>query len=109
MGTAASAADLVVLTSDNPRSEDPDAIISQVAEGVTAPLIRQPDRRAAIAEALSLAARIDIVLILGKGHEQGQEIAGKVRPFDDREVSREELNRWRKSANSGMDSGSMAQ
>lgn len=109
MGAAASAADLVVLTSDNPRSEDPDAIISQVAEGVTAPLIRQPDRRAAIAEALSLAARIDIVLILGKGHEQGQEIAGKVRPFDDREVSREELNRWRKSANSGMDSGSMAQ
>lgn len=109
MGAAASAADLVVLTSDNPRSEDPDTIISQVAEGVTAPLVRQLDRRAAIAEALSLAERNDIVLILGKGHEQGQETAGKVRPFDDRDVAREELIRLRKSASSGMDSGSMSQ
>lgn len=109
MGEAASAADLVVVTSDNPRSEDPDVIISQVAEGVTAPLIRQSDRREAIAEALALADRNDVVLILGKGHEQGQEIDGKVHPFDDRVIAGAELERLRKSANFDRDSGSMSQ
>lgn len=84
-------------------------IISQVAEGVTAPLIRQSDRREAIAEALALADRNDVVLILGKGHEQGQEIDGEVHPFDDRVIAGAELERLRKSANFDRDSGSMSQ
>lgn len=108
MGEAASGADLVVVTSDNPRSEDPEAIISQIAGSVTAPLVRQVDRRKAIAEALELAAPDDIVLILGKGHEQGQEIGAKISPFDDRSVAAEALIRMRKSANSRPDSGSIS-
>ena len=84
-------ADVAVLTSDNPRSEDPDAIIREVEDGATRPLRIEPDRRAAIALALAEANAGDVVVIAGKGHEQGQEIAGTTLPFDDRSVARDEL------------------
>src|SRR5215216_2282664 len=90
-------ADVAVVTSDNPRSEDPEAIVAQVAEGVataTGPdgFLVEVDRRAAIRAALAMAGPGDAVLLAGKGHEQGQEFAGgrKV-PFDDRQVAAEEL------------------
>jgi UDP-N-acetylmuramoyl-L-alanyl-D-glutamate--2,6-diaminopimelate ligase len=107
MGLAASNGDLVFVTSDNPRSEDPAEIVDQVLDGVTAPFVRQPDRARAISDAINTAEPGDVVLILGKGHEQGQEIGGEIQPFDDREVARAELNVQRKSANIGTDSGSM--
>jgi UDP-N-acetylmuramoyl-L-alanyl-D-glutamate--2,6-diaminopimelate ligase len=92
MGAAAAAhADVVLLTSDNPRDEDPAAILAQVAEGAPgAELV--PDRREAIGRAISLARTGDVVVVAGKGHEQGQELAGgrKV-PFDDGTVAREAL------------------
>ena len=93
MGAEVAAADLVVVTSDNPRSEDPDVIIESVVSGVPedASVITEPDRRRAIRTALSRAEKGDLVLILGKGHEQGQEIAGTIHPFDDRLVVAEEL------------------
>jgi UDP-N-acetylmuramoyl-L-alanyl-D-glutamate--2,6-diaminopimelate ligase len=93
MGRAASRADLVILTSDNPRSEDPRAIASAVRSGIrpTARVVEEPNRRLAIRTALAAARSGDLVLVLGKGHEQGQEIAGRVEPFDDRAVVREEL------------------
>lgn len=89
-------ADIVVVTSDNPRSEDPEAIIGQILEGVAA---ERPtgadgvnvDRRAAIASALAAAGDRDVVVVAGKGHETGQEFADRTIPFDDREVVREEL------------------
>ncbi len=99
MGRAGSElADLAVVTSDNPRSEDPGAIIAMVLEGVSVdrrPCLEvEPDRRAAIALALSRAEPGDLVVIAGKGHEQGQEFeGGRKVPFDDREVAREELQR----------------
>lgn len=94
MGLAAAAADLVIVTSDNPRSEDPLTIIAEVVAGVgdgAAGLQVVPDRRAAIRTALRAASAGDVVLILGKGHEQGQEVSGRLEPFDDRAVAREEL------------------
>ena len=93
MGRIASAlADRAILTSDNPRSEDPRAIIDEVLAG--APELEvEPDRRAAIELALEGAREGDVVVIAGKGHEQGQEIAGRVHPFDDRSVAREVLRR----------------
>jgi UDP-N-acetylmuramoyl-L-alanyl-D-glutamate--2,6-diaminopimelate ligase len=92
MGRAASSADLVVVTSDNPRSEDPASIVDQVAAGVDNPaMIKVIDRRDAIRAALAAAVPGDVVLILGKGHETGQEVGGVVHPFDDRQVAREEL------------------
>jgi UDP-N-acetylmuramoyl-L-alanyl-D-glutamate--2,6-diaminopimelate ligase len=85
-------ADRAILTSDNPRSEDPQAIIAEVLAG--APELEvEPDRAAAIAAAIGAARAGDVVLIAGKGHEQGQEIAGVVHPFDDRAVAREVLRR----------------
>jgi UDP-N-acetylmuramoyl-L-alanyl-D-glutamate--2,6-diaminopimelate ligase len=93
MGRAASAADLVIVTSDNPRSEDPELIIDQVVAGIDNPaVVRVVDRREAIRGALAAASAGDLVLILGKGHESGQEIAGVLHPFDDRVVAREELD-----------------
>jgi len=88
-------ADLAVLTSDNPRHEDPLAIIGDVRAGVRRPevLVVEPDRRAAIALALGQAEAGDVVVIAGKGHETGQAIGDDVVPFDDREVAREELAR----------------
>ncbi|HXF97316.1 MAG TPA: UDP-N-acetylmuramoyl-L-alanyl-D-glutamate--2,6-diaminopimelate ligase [Gaiellaceae bacterium] len=88
---AADRADVVVVTSDNPRSEDPLAIIEDVLQGSGLDVEIDPDRRSAIRRALSLAEPGDVVVVAGKGHEQGQEIAGEVRPFDDREVVREAL------------------
>jgi UDP-N-acetylmuramoyl-L-alanyl-D-glutamate--2,6-diaminopimelate ligase len=97
MGRAgAELADVPVVTSDNPRSEDPRAIIEQMLEGIPAErrgeLVVDPDRRAAIATALRAAEAGDLVVIAGKGHEQGQEFeGGRKEPFDDRTVAREEL------------------
>jgi UDP-N-acetylmuramoyl-L-alanyl-D-glutamate--2,6-diaminopimelate ligase len=88
---AADLADVAIVTSDNPRSEDPDAIIEEVVAGARGRLEIEPDRRAAIERALEAAEAGDVVVIAGKGHEQGQEIDGRVLPFDDREVAREAL------------------
>jgi UDP-N-acetylmuramoyl-L-alanyl-D-glutamate--2,6-diaminopimelate ligase len=97
MGRAASSlSDLAIVTSDNPRSEDPGAIIEEVLSGIEngAAVEVEPDRRAAIALALHAARAGDVVVIAGKGHEQGQEFEdGRRIPFDDREVAREELRR----------------
>jgi UDP-N-acetylmuramoyl-L-alanyl-D-glutamate--2,6-diaminopimelate ligase len=84
-------ADHVIVTSDNPRSEDPVTIIADVLQGTGVDVEIDPDRRVAIERAISLAERDDVVVIAGKGHEQGQEIAGVVHPFDDRAVAREAL------------------
>jgi UDP-N-acetylmuramoyl-L-alanyl-D-glutamate--2,6-diaminopimelate ligase len=85
-------ADRVIVTSDNPRSEDPEAIIAEILAGAGPQALVQPDRRAAIAELLAGAGEGDVVVIAGKGHEQGQELAGGVKvPFDDVEVAREVL------------------
>jgi UDP-N-acetylmuramoyl-L-alanyl-D-glutamate--2,6-diaminopimelate ligase len=93
MGRAAASADLVVLTSDNPRSEDPGVIRASVRSGIEGPtvVVEEPDRRQAIRRGLEAAGPDDLVLILGKGHEVGQEIAGRIEPFDDRVVALEEL------------------
>ena len=88
---AARLADVAIVTSDNPRSEDPLVIIQDVLQGAGVDVEIDPDRRSAIERAVSLAAPGDVVLIAGKGHEQGQEIAGVVHPFDDRAVVREAL------------------
>ncbi|MBC7375164.1 MAG: UDP-N-acetylmuramoyl-L-alanyl-D-glutamate--2,6-diaminopimelate ligase [Frankiales bacterium] len=87
MGAAAAAADIAVLTSDNPRSEDPLAILAEMAAGAPGAAV-EPDRRAAIALAVSLAGPGDAVVVAGKGHETTQEVGGVVLPFDDREVLR---------------------
>ena len=92
MGRAlAQGCDVAVLTSDNPRSEDPDAILAEMAAGAPDAL-READRRAAIALAVSLAGPGDAVVVAGKGHETGQEAGGVVTPFDDRDVLREVLS-----------------
>jgi len=96
MGAVASElADLAVVTSDNPRSEEPAAIIAAVTAGIPsnprAQVVLEPDRRAAIAFALHHAGPGDVVLIAGKGHETYQEIGGARLPFDDRAVARELL------------------
>jgi UDP-N-acetylmuramoyl-L-alanyl-D-glutamate--2,6-diaminopimelate ligase len=85
-------ADRVIVTSDNPRSEDPDAIIDEILAGAGHDVPHTADRRAAIAEAIEGAEAGDVVLIAGKGHEQGQEFAdGRKLPFDDLSVAREVL------------------
>ncbi|MFA9428941.1 UDP-N-acetylmuramoyl-L-alanyl-D-glutamate--2,6-diaminopimelate ligase [Egicoccus sp. AB-alg2] len=99
MGAAAATADVAVLTSDNPRTEEPAAILDAVvagarravADGATAEVYGELDRRAAIGQALALARPGDVVVIAGKGHETGQEFADRTLPFDDREVARELL------------------
>ncbi|MGI8511032.1 MAG: UDP-N-acetylmuramoyl-L-alanyl-D-glutamate--2,6-diaminopimelate ligase [Solirubrobacteraceae bacterium] len=89
-------ADAVVVTSDNPRSEDPEAIIAEILTGTGAGVETVVDRREAIARAIELAAPGDVVVIAGKGHEQGQEFAhGRKEPFDDVAVAREALGRAR--------------
>jgi UDP-N-acetylmuramoyl-L-alanyl-D-glutamate--2,6-diaminopimelate ligase len=84
-------ADVVVVTSDNPRGEEPLAIIQDILQGTGVDVEVDPDRRSAIARAVELAEPGDVVVIAGKGHEQGQEIAGVKHPFDDRAVVREAL------------------
>jgi len=92
---AARLADVAIVTSDNPRSEPPEAIIDEIFAGIPAGAFhvkREPDRRAAIARAVELAEPGDVVVIAGKGHEQGQELAGgRKEPFDDVEVARAAL------------------
>jgi UDP-N-acetylmuramoyl-L-alanyl-D-glutamate--2,6-diaminopimelate ligase len=89
MGTAAGeGADLVVVTDDNPRTEDAAAIRAQVREGAgatgRAEVVEVPGRRAAIGAAVARAAPGDVIAVLGKGHERGQEVGGETHPFDDR-------------------------
>jgi UDP-N-acetylmuramoyl-L-alanyl-D-glutamate--2,6-diaminopimelate ligase len=91
---AARLADLVIVTDDNPRTEDPVAIRAAVLEGArggSAEVLEVGDRRLAIREAVLRAEPGDVVLIAGKGHETGQEVHGEVHPFDDRVVAAEEI------------------
>ena len=88
---AADLADVTIVTSDNPRSEEPLAIIQDVLQGAGMDVEIDPDRASAIARAVSLAQDGDVVVIAGKGHEQGQDVDGVVTPFDDREVARAAL------------------
>jgi UDP-N-acetylmuramoyl-L-alanyl-D-glutamate--2,6-diaminopimelate ligase len=100
---AARRADLVLVTSDNPRSEDPDSIIAQVVAGAgDADHVRsEVDRASAIATALATAAAGDVVVIAGKGHERSQEIGGRTLPFDDVEVATTALTRIMESRQGG--------
>ena len=100
---AASLADVAILTSDNPRSEDPLAILAAMLDGVLsvpqeerARVILEPDRAAAIGQAVALASPGDVVVVAGKGHETGQYVAGSVLPFDDRQVTADALERLAK-------------
>ncbi|MHC5904583.1 UDP-N-acetylmuramoyl-L-alanyl-D-glutamate--2,6-diaminopimelate ligase [Streptomyces sp. S6] len=101
MGAAAARlADTAVLTSDNPRSEDPLAILTAMLDGAASvpahergEVLLFEDRAAAIEAAVGRAHAGDTVLVAGKGHEQGQDIAGVVRPFDDRQVLREAIQK----------------
>ena len=95
--------DLIVITSDNPRSEDPSRIIEEVLRGITPDTRRDSsqgvltivDRRAAIAKAIELASPGDVVLVAGKGHEKYQVIGDHAQPFDDVAVAHEALARRR--------------
>jgi UDP-N-acetylmuramoyl-L-alanyl-D-glutamate--2,6-diaminopimelate ligase len=92
MGRLASElADVAIVTSDNPRSEDPHAIIDEIVAGAVGDVEIEPDRAAAIARAVELAREGDVVLIAGKGAEQGQQFADRTIPFDDREAARKAL------------------
>jgi UDP-N-acetylmuramoyl-L-alanyl-D-glutamate--2,6-diaminopimelate ligase len=91
-------ADLTIVTSDNPRSEAPLAIIDEILGGVVGPAEVEPDRRAAIATAIGGAHEGDVVVIAGRGAEQWQDVGDRKIPFDDREVAREELRRLRAPA-----------
>ena len=94
MGIAASRlADRIILTSDNPRSEDPLAIIRDIAAGVSVPYAAEADRARAVESAIGEAADADVVLIAGKGHEAWQEVAGRREPFSDAQVARVALDR----------------
>jgi UDP-N-acetylmuramoyl-L-alanyl-D-glutamate--2,6-diaminopimelate ligase len=116
MGAAAARlADKAILTSDNPRSEDPLAILAEMLAGTIevpraerAQVVVQPDRAAAIGLAITSAAKGDVVLIAGKGHEHGQYIGGTVIPFDDREVAAEALQRRRAAEDATIAGGSGA-
>lgn len=89
-GIAAKISDVVIITDDNPRSEDPAQIRREVMGGIptnaVAEILEIGDRREAIRTALAKASQADVVAVLGKGHEQGQEIAGQIFPFDDVQV-----------------------
>jgi UDP-N-acetylmuramoyl-L-alanyl-D-glutamate--2,6-diaminopimelate ligase len=92
MGKIASElADVTIVTSDNPRSEDPQQIITEIVVGTTGPVEVELDRATAIARAVELAGHGDVVLIAGKGAEPGQEYADRTIPFDDRHAAREAL------------------
>lgn len=92
MGNAAQAgADIAIVTSDNPRTEDPDAIIDEITAGMREGYVRITDRRAAIAAALEMAVPDDIILLAGKGHETYQVIGTEKRPFDEAAIVRELL------------------
>ena len=95
MGTIAGRlADYSILTSDNPRNEEPMAIIRSIEEGIKkteAPYEIIEDRKAAISRALDLALDGDVIILAGKGHETYQEISGVKRPFDEKQIVRELL------------------
>jgi UDP-N-acetylmuramoyl-L-alanyl-D-glutamate--2,6-diaminopimelate ligase len=88
-------ADLAIVTSDNPRSEDPHAIIEAILAGASGDVEVEPDRAAAIARAVEIAHAGDVVVIAGKGHEQGQQFADRTLPFDDRDAARDALRKAR--------------
>jgi UDP-N-acetylmuramoyl-L-alanyl-D-glutamate--2,6-diaminopimelate ligase len=90
---AAGSADVVIVTSDNPRSEDPRRIVDEITRGLDTDVEVELDRTHAIARAIETARAGDVVLLAGKGHEQGQEVAGTILPFDDREIARQVLRR----------------
>ncbi|MBI4469707.1 MAG: UDP-N-acetylmuramoyl-L-alanyl-D-glutamate--2,6-diaminopimelate ligase [Acidobacteria bacterium] len=93
---AAEHSDLVILTSDNPRSEDPDTILAQIESGIPegfSARTRVPDRREAIGLAIAEARTGDLILLAGKGHETCQVLRDRTIPFDDREVAREYLRK----------------
>jgi UDP-N-acetylmuramoyl-L-alanyl-D-glutamate--2,6-diaminopimelate ligase len=113
---AARRADLAVFTNDNPRTEDPWSILNAMVGGVLhvpederAHVVVEPDRAAAIALAVARARRGDVVLVAGKGHEQGQYVAGEVLPFDDREVVRRALRERLAGAAGGTDTAAGVQ
>jgi UDP-N-acetylmuramoyl-L-alanyl-D-glutamate--2,6-diaminopimelate ligase len=92
MGRVASdLADIVIVTSDNPRSEDPEAIAAEIMAGAEGEVEVELDRAAAIGRAVEVAQPGDVVLIAGKGAEQGQEFADRTVPFDDREAAKDAL------------------
>ena len=104
---AARLSDVVVITSDNPRSEDPARIIEEIERGIPAgsqassraPMVESVvDRAAAIERAVAMATAGDVVLIAGKGHEKYQQIGDRVLPFDDGEVARAALGRRRRDS-----------
>ena len=105
MGAAADRlADRVIVTSDNPRSEDPERIISEIVEGMSrSPERCDPDRRLALRHALSAARPGDTVLVAGKGHETSQAIGSERMPFDDRAVVSEEIERLASSGRIGAE------
>jgi UDP-N-acetylmuramoyl-L-alanyl-D-glutamate--2,6-diaminopimelate ligase len=103
MGKIASEfSDIVIITSDNPRSEDPVSIMKEIRKGITdaSDILEEPDRRAAIALALGMARKGDVVLIAGKGHETWQVFADRREHFDDREEV-ERFNREKSSKHGG--------
>jgi UDP-N-acetylmuramoyl-L-alanyl-D-glutamate--2,6-diaminopimelate ligase len=104
-GIASRLADVAVLTTDNPRSEDPAAIVDAVLAGVERSdvVTVEPDRRAAIALALTSAGPGDVVVLAGKGHETTQVTGDRVVPFDDRVVAAEELDRLAAAGVGGRD------
>lgn len=106
-GLAESLADAVIVTSDNPRSEDPLSIIEAILRGMTGQPRVEPDRAAAILSAVWQADAADVVLLAGKGHETYQEVAGQRTPFDDREWARLGLT-WRRGATLSSDSRRIA-
>jgi len=95
MGSAACRADVAVLTTDNPRSERPEDVLAEVVAGSHGPaeVIVEIDRRRAISRAVGVARPGDVVLLLGKGHEQTQDFGDRVVPFDDRVVAVEEAEK----------------
>ena len=96
MGTVAARADALIVTSDNPRSEPPEAIIADILAGIErSDLLVEPDRAKAIAQAIETAGADDVILLAGKGHEPYQEIAGVRHPFSDQQEAEAALARWR--------------
>ena len=109
MGRVATrAADVAVLTNDNPRSEDPLRIIEQIRSGCVHDPLVVPDRRAAIRHAIAESRGGDVVVIAGKGHEQGQQFADREEPFDDRVVAAEEIASLVRRRADGPDGGGAA-
>ncbi|HJT61197.1 MAG TPA: cyanophycin synthetase, partial [Burkholderiales bacterium] len=98
---AARLADRVLITSDNPRGEDPLAIISEIEKGISADHGVEPDRARAIGKIIAESAKSDVVLIAGKGHETYQEVAGKRSHFSDEEQARAALRQREKAGGTG--------